>query len=161
VLAQTYADSELWREVVRRVSGCIGGKGDAEELVQGAWLRMADYRATRPVRNPAAFLVKTAVNIYRDRWRHESKWMDRSVDMETQADANPLPDRVLAGRARLERVQEGIARLPPRTREIFLLQRLEGLPYGEIARRIGISESAVEKHISRALAFLVNWSHGW
>jgi RNA polymerase sigma-70 factor (ECF subfamily) len=152
---------DLWREVVRRVAVRIGGKGDAEELVQGAWLRMANYSATREVQDPAALLVKIAVNIYRDHWRRESKWMDRSADIDVQADSEPLPDRVLAGRERLERVQAGIARLPLRTRQIFLMQRQDGLTYGEIARQLRISESAVEKHICRALAFLMNWSQGW
>jgi RNA polymerase sigma-70 factor (ECF subfamily) len=159
--AEMARDGELWREAVRRVAVRIGGKGDAEELVQGAWLRMADYRVTRPVHNPAAFLVRTAVNIYRDHWRHESKWMDRSAELESRMDSSPLPDRILAGRERLERVQAGIARLPPRTRQIFLMQRVNGLAYGEIARRMGISQSAVEKHISRALSFLINWSQDW
>lgn len=44
--------------------------------------------------------------------------------------------------------------LPERTRVIFILRRLEGLKYQDIANRFGISVSAVEKHMERAVAQL-------
>jgi RNA polymerase sigma-70 factor (ECF subfamily) len=45
--------------------------------------------------------------------------------------------------------------LPARTRDVFVLRRLEGLPYNEIAKRLGLSVSAVEKHMLRATRHLV------
>lgn len=50
--------------------------------------------------------------------------------------------------------------LGPRTREIFLLHRLDGLKYREIAAQLDITVSAVEKHIAKASLFLVNWVEG-
>jgi RNA polymerase sigma-70 factor (ECF subfamily) len=50
----------------------------------------------------------------------------------------------------LMRVQSLIAGLPERTREIFLLSRLEGLPQREIAARLGVSRPTVEKHLRHA-----------
>lgn len=47
-----------------------------------------------------------------------------------------------------------LAGLPERTREIFIKSRLEGLKNREISEELGISVTAVEKHISRALAAL-------
>ncbi|MCM1176953.1 MAG: RNA polymerase sigma-70 factor [Bacteroidales bacterium] len=44
--------------------------------------------------------------------------------------------------------------LPPRQREAFLLSRVEGLTYKEIAQRMEISVKAVEKNISLALKFI-------
>jgi RNA polymerase sigma factor (sigma-70 family) len=44
--------------------------------------------------------------------------------------------------------------LPERTRQIFVLRRLEGLSYFEIGRRLGVSVSAVEKHMQRAVRHL-------
>jgi RNA polymerase sigma factor (sigma-70 family) len=72
-----------------------------------------------------------------------------------------LQDEVFASRARLDRVKRGLEELAPRTREIFLMYRLEDLKCREIARRIGISESAVEKHIAKAMLFLTKWAEGW
>ena len=67
----------------------------------------------------------------------------------------------MAARVRLERVREGLSRLTPRTREIFLMHRLDEMKYREIAERLGISQSAVEKHIAKAALFLAEWAEGW
>ena len=67
----------------------------------------------------------------------------------------------MAARVRLERVREGISRLTPRTREVFLMHRLDDMKYREIAERLGISQSAVEKHIAKAALFLTEWTEGW
>lgn len=64
-------------------------------------------------------------------------------------------------RERLVRVKEGLAKLPPRTREIFLMHRLAGFKYREIAAQYGISQSAVEKHIAEAVLFLTEWTQDW
>jgi RNA polymerase sigma-70 factor (ECF subfamily) len=82
----------------------------------------------------------------------------RCRDMEDHA---PLQDEVLAARRRLARVQEGLKRLTPRTREVFLMHRLDGLKYREVAERLGISQSAVEKHIAKAALFLTEWTEGF
>jgi len=59
------------------------------------------------------------------------------------------------------RVKAGLEKLPPRTREILLMHRLNNLTYSEIASRLGISSSAVEKHIAKAAVFLAKWIEGW
>ncbi|MDI1296884.1 MAG: sigma-70 family RNA polymerase sigma factor, partial [bacterium] len=64
------------------------------------------------------------------------------------------PDRILAGREALKTALAALERLPERTRTIFVLRRLEGMRYLEIARRLGLSVSAVEKHMVRAVAHL-------
>jgi RNA polymerase sigma-70 factor (ECF subfamily) len=124
---------------------------------------MQRYSATRQVDNPAAFLVRTAVNIRLDAHRREKllgkrQFTENFEEFENNA---PLQDEVLAARARLKRVMSGIEQLPSRTQEIFLLHRLENVKYGEIASRMGISESAVEKHVARATAFLMKWARDW
>lgn len=156
-------DRAFWTDVIRRVSRRTGGYADSEDLVQSAFVRMQNYGVTRQVDNPAAFLVRTAVNIRLDAYRREKLLGSRQFteNFDEYENQEPLQDEVLAARARLERVKSGIEQLPPRTREIFLMHRLENVKYSEIARRIGISESAVEKHIARATAFLIKWAKGW
>jgi RNA polymerase sigma-70 factor (ECF subfamily) len=156
-------DRAFWTDVIRRVSRRTGGYPDSEDLVQSAFVRMQNYSATRPVDNPAAFLVRTAVNIRLDSYRREKLLGKRQFTEDFEAIENkaPLQDEVLAARARLDRVRSGIEQLPERTREIFLMYRLDNIRYSEIARHYGISESAVEKHVARATAFLMKWAKGW
>jgi RNA polymerase sigma factor (sigma-70 family) len=61
------------------------------------------------------------------------------------------PERVLLDREALETVVDAIAALPPRTREVFVLHRFEEMTCNGIAEQLGISVSAVEKHIMKAL----------
>jgi RNA polymerase sigma factor (sigma-70 family) len=64
------------------------------------------------------------------------------------------PERIVAGREELARVASALMELPQRTRGIFLLRRLEGMKYEEIASRLGLSLSTVEKLMSKAVAHL-------
>jgi RNA polymerase sigma factor (sigma-70 family) len=155
-------DREGWRALLRRVSRRAHGRADAEDLLHSAWLRLERYRAEHAVENPQAFLVRTAVNIGIDDTRHErilpQERDDRAAEIASDA---PLQDEVIVARARLERVKEGLTKLTPRTREVFLMHRIEEMKYREIAAALGISQSAVEKHIARAALFLAEWTEGW
>ena len=51
----------------------------------------------------------------------------------------------------LRHVEAALRSLPERTRQIFLLNRIHGRKYAEIAKAMGLSQSAVEKHMMRAL----------
>jgi RNA polymerase sigma factor (sigma-70 family) len=159
-LATDIWDSTQWKSVVQRVARRTG-QDEAEDLAQAAFLRLTRYSATKEVRNPAAFLVRTAVNIQIDSYRHEKHLGKFSPTLDQQPSEAPAADVVLADRARLERVRQGIAQLPDRTREIFLMHRFDELTYGEIAIRQSISVSAVEKHIAKAIVFLTRWARGW
>lgn len=152
---------EFWDRMIREVRTRARGQSDAEELLHAAYLRLLHYRARQTVGNVAAFLVRTAVNIGIDNYRHD-RFIANIDPGETGACENsPLQDEVLAARVRLERVREGLNRLTPRTREIFLMHRLDDMKYREIAERLGISQSAVEKHIAKAALFLTEWTEGW
>jgi RNA polymerase sigma factor (sigma-70 family) len=152
---------EFWNSLIRQVRMRTRGRADPEELLHAAYLRLLRYRAQHAVENVAAFLVRTAVNIGVDNYRHERFIADVAPDDVGRAENSPLQDEVLASRVRLERVREGLSRLTPRTREIFLMHRLDELKYREIAERLGISQSAVEKHIAKAALFLTEWTEGW
>ena len=154
-------DREFWNRMIREVRIRTRGRSDAEELLHAAYLRLLRYRAQHAVENIAAFLVRTAVNIGVDNYRHDRFIADIAPDDTGARENSPLQDEVLAARVRLERVREGLSRLTPRTREIFLMHRLEDLKYREIAERLGISQSAVEKHIAKAALFLTEWTEGW
>ena len=64
------------------------------------------------------------------------------------------PERVYSGREELGCLLTGLRELPERTRNVFLLARLENMKQAEIARRLGVSVSGVEKHLARAIAHL-------
>lgn len=155
-------DKDLWATVFRRVARRTRGYAN-EDCVQTAFLRLHSYNAPTSVQNPVGFLIQTAVNAWRDQYRHESYLETTPFGEEeyrTQSDA-PLQDDVLIARERLKRVCAGLEHLPDRTREVFLLHRIEEMKCKDIATHLGISPSSVEKHIAKAVRFLTEWSQGW
>ena len=53
-----------------------------------------------------------------------------------------------------EKIKEVIESLPGKCREVFELNRFDGLKYGEIAAKLGISVKTVEHQMSKALKVL-------
>jgi RNA polymerase sigma factor (sigma-70 family) len=136
-------------------------RDEAEDLVHEAYLRFENYRREKPVQHPEAFVARTAMNLAIDvgRRRRSAPFAEMTREALDVADTRADPAEVLAGQNRLDRLNAGLAALNERTRSILLAQRVEGLTYSEIARREGISVSAVEKHIARAMLFLAEWMH--
>jgi len=137
-------------------------RDDAEDLLHDAWIAIAERKTKAD--NPDALLARTAANRGIDAYRRERRMestLSNGAAAEMTADLRPLQDEMLISRHRLERLKGGIAQLSPRTREIFLMHRLDGRKYREIARELGISQSAVEKHVARAMAHLTIWMENW
>jgi RNA polymerase sigma factor (sigma-70 family) len=148
-------------EKLRRFLRHRGRTGDeADDLIQEAFLRLQIYRRERHVREPEAFLVRTVRNLSVDILRRRSQ-RGAHIALDTErvhlVDPNPTPDEVLASQQRLQQLRAGLEALPPRTREVVLLQRIEGFSHAQIAARLGITVSAVEKHIAKAALFLSDW----
>jgi RNA polymerase sigma-70 factor (ECF subfamily) len=150
-----------WSDLLRQIARRTGNQAEAEDLLHSAYLRLESYRTENVVHDPAAFLVRTAFNISIDNYRRSKKFQDDDGDAMVAPDLSPLQDEVLASRARLERVKEGLMQMSPKTREIFLMHRLNNYKYHEIASHLNISESSVEKHIAKAFLFLNKWAKGW
>jgi len=104
---------------------------------------------------PQAYLRRIATNLMRDRAKTASR---HSVALHIVADEESLPaldqQRLLESRDMLRRLEAAMKRLRPRTREIFMAHRIEGMTYAEISERTGLSVKGVEKQMSKALAQL-------
>ncbi|MCF5724190.1 RNA polymerase sigma factor [Pseudomonas syringae] len=129
---------------------------DAADMTQDVFTQWLDYRDRAKVEQPRAFLFQMARNLLRDHWRKQK--VRQTVHQDQAAmDAEPVTDEqnepmAAAQRAqRLEQLKEVLAELSPRRREALMLHRFEGLSQAQIAERMGISISMVEKHIALAL----------
>ena len=155
-------DTRTWKFLLNRLKRRLPRSAPAEDLLQSAYLRLEQYRQTNPVNDPAAFLVQVAVNLHIDESRRRKWTDDRPFDetCENLQSLEPLQDEVIAARERLRSVNQSLELMPPRTRAIFLQHRIDGKKYREIAESMGISQSAVEKHIARAVLFLAERMEG-
>ena len=134
---------------------------DADDLIQEAFLRLEMYCRDHVVRQREAFLVRTAINLSTDERRsaHARHLVSSPVESLSLIDPHPMPDEVLAAQQRLQRMVRGLKVLSPRIRQVFLMNRLHGYSYPQIATQLQISESAVEKYIAKASQFMWEWMH--
>ena len=133
----------------------VENKADVPDLVQDVFLRLAKLRDLAAVEQPDHYLFRTAASALRDQVRRD-RVRDRSSHYEfdelIHGSSGLSPERVLAGRQAVQRLQETLRGLPERTRDVFVLRVFEGFKMAEIARDLGISQRAVEKHYARAMA---------
>ena len=147
----------LYRAQLPRLSRFFSRRVAADEvldMVHETFRRL--LRATTEqdvtVQSPEAYLSRVADNLMRDRSRrarHRSTELHIPFDDEAVEGVEPLGQ--LEARDAVARVDAAILELPVQTREIFLLHRIGGHSYSEIAAARGLSVKGVEKHISKAL----------
>lgn len=132
---------------------------DVDDLVQEVFLRLTRRGDLDEIGNLEGYIFQTAANILRDRLRHRfTHHMDSHEPLSDREveDAAFSPERVLLGKGALHRLTHAIVSLPERTRLVFVCCRIEGLPYADVATRLGISLSAVNKHMAKAMDRLMD-----
>lgn len=150
-------EGERWR-LISRVRRIVSNDAVAEELVQETFLRLLD----RPLaEHSAALLHRTARNLAFDYLRSK-KVRDRHSESLRGAGEASLPptDHVVEMADEWQQLVKVLEQLPERTRQIFLLNRVDGETYAAIAGMLGISSSAVEKHMMRAMKACRAWERG-
>lgn len=141
-------------ELTRAIHRMVRCEQAAADLVQDTYMRFINLGRTVSISYPRALLFRTAKNLAVDHLRkgkferQGSETLDLVLEMPSGA---PSAERALSDKQRFQIFSQAFDRLPPRCREAFLLHRIHGCSYREIARRLSISESAVEKLIMRAL----------
>jgi RNA polymerase sigma-70 factor (ECF subfamily) len=121
---------------------------EARDLVQETFLRAARRpRAVPDGEAPGeAWLVRTLVNLCRDRWRRLSV---RARERSALAPEMPGSDPESAAVARAT-VRAALAALPPRRRAVIVLCELEGQTVQDAARLLGVAAVTVRWHLSAA-----------
>lgn len=130
---------------------------DVEDAVQETLMRLFDYQARHTVESPAALLFHVAERVAVDFSRRaRSRRADAhcpldSIELVSEASS---PEQVASAGQDLVQLVDALEGLSAKCQDVFLLSRMEGLSYPQIAVRCGISVKMVEKYMSRALAEL-------
>jgi RNA polymerase sigma factor (sigma-70 family) len=150
----TAHDAALRQALHRFVSGQLRDRVMGEDIVQETYVRMYDYRRTRPVADAAAFCFAVARNLVRDHFRGIRTQPATSELVEGLTCPLPRAEEMLDYRQRVEILMRALNVMPPLRREIFLRRRLDGVPGAVVAADLGMTVAAVDKHCTRALADL-------
>ena len=142
LLAVRYYDS-LVRFFKRRSSSVE----DAADLAQDTFVRLSAADLGQ-IRKPASFLFTTALNLLRDRAR-SSQVRNAALSMPAEEAQLVCPaphaERILEGEQRLRALEQALLELSPKCRAVFVLFHFDELTQREIADRLRISVSMVEK----------------
>lgn len=130
----------------------VGCRATASDLVQELFLRFW-RRPEVKVEALDTYLLRCAGNLAIDHLRSQGsreRVAEASLPLDETCTAQ-APEQALEVDHDLQRIETALRALPERTRQIFLLNRIHGCKYGEIAKAMQLSQSAVEKHMMRAL----------
>jgi RNA polymerase sigma factor (sigma-70 family) len=147
-------DVDLHPMLHRFIAGRVRDRAESDDLVQETFLRLYDYRRTRTVADVGAFCFAVARNLIRDHVRGRD---DRAATTQIPEDVicpAPRADEILAYRERVEVLRLALRAMPALRREVFLRRRLDEQDVATISAALGIGRSAIEKHVSRAVADL-------
>ena len=138
-------------------------KDDIPDLRNDIYVQVYEAALKQIPDKPRQFVVTTARNLLINRFRRE-----HIVSIEAMADLDTLeaaldvpdPERNVAARDELRRLQHALDRLPQRTREVIIMRRVEGLSRVEISVRLGISEETISAHVTDGMRALTEMLYG-
>ena len=147
-----------FRPVLQRFfSKRVKERHEVDDLVQDVFVRLVRKLNADGSQVAAGYVFQTAQSVLND-WlrkrqvRHSSAHDELETELPDVADSTP--ERVLVGKQSLAKATAAVLELPEVTRTIFLLRRLEGMRYQDIAKRLKMPISTIEKHMARAVAHL-------
>jgi RNA polymerase sigma factor (sigma-70 family) len=139
-------------ECLRAVLVSVGDQDTAQELVDEAFARACvSWRKVSRHPAPAAWVVRTALNVNISRWRRRRREV-AVPDLGAVADLasakaaadDPVDPKIMAA----------LLRLPARQRQVVALRLFLDLDTGRTAEVLGVAPSTVKAHLARALATL-------
>jgi len=130
---------------------------DIEDIIQETYARILAVPSLETIRYPRQYAIQTAKSIVIDHMRHSRVIpITSSGNLEQLNIAVPeaSTEERLEFQSEIQEVADALAQLPASCRETLILRRIEGLSQKETARRLRVSEKAVEKYMGRGLWLL-------
>ncbi|MDR6625834.1 sigma-70 family RNA polymerase sigma factor [Caulobacter segnis] len=132
---------------------------EVDDIVQETYAILAGLERVDHIVNGRTYMFEVAKSVVLRALRR-----GRIVAFEALAEAEgmeapsdePSPETVAADRQELSRIAALIAGLPAKCREAFTLRKVHGLSQREVARRMGVSENTVEKHVGKGIGVLMD-----
>jgi RNA polymerase sigma factor (sigma-70 family) len=153
------------REAIRRfLVARVGSSHEADDLLQELFLKLSRFEPAEEVRDPVSYLFRTALNLARDSRRERQRagsrdavWADSRHTMfgSETIDDSPSAEDAVTAKQRVAAVHKAMNELSIQCRRVFTLHKLEGLSHQQVAERLGVSRSTVEKHMHTALKHLI------
>ena len=145
-----------FRSALMRLVGRIVGPHSIEDIVQETFIRSYEASRKQTINHPRSFMWKTAKNLALNHLQNSNNKLTTNVADFGDPDVY-LPTEVVEADLEFESRERflvfcrAVQRLPLQCRRVFILKKVYGLPQKEIATRLGIAESTVEKQVAKGL----------
>lgn len=127
--------------------------GLAEDIAQDTFVKLWDNRTSIVLSTVKSYLYAIARNMTLNQLKRNK--LKYNFIAQTELGSNSeTPEFSMEQQEFKEKLEAAIASLPEGSREVFLMNRIEGIKYIEIAERLGLSVKAIEKRMSKALKIL-------
>ena len=128
-------------------------KEQASDLAQDVFLRVWEKQLDVVPKTALRLLYKMAGDMFVSRYRRETLEMNYMKSLKNDTDDYSPEDQLRYNELK-EKYTRALATLGEKQRTVFLMARMEGMKYHEIAERLNLSVKAVEKRMSIALDYL-------
>lgn len=142
--------TKYYNELVFYVQRMIGDKEKSRDLIQETYMKTIEKSKKINIKNERAFLYKVARNLVVDKARKTQK-IQRIEFAESHhfIPKQEQPEEIVLINSREKDLKKIIETLPSRSKQAFVLHILKGYSRQDIAKIMGISTNAVQKHITR------------
>jgi RNA polymerase sigma-70 factor (ECF subfamily) len=131
-----------------------GDKARSLDLVQDAFVKIWEHCSKIDFNKAKTYLFTTVNNLFLNTVKHHKVVMEYAKVVPYKEATNQSPEYLFEEEEFKQKLQHTISLLTDAQREVFLLNRIEGKKYKEIAELLGLSQKAVEKRMSGALKIL-------
>ncbi|TKG97059.1 RNA polymerase sigma-70 factor [Puteibacter caeruleilacunae] len=122
----------------------------AEDITQDAFVKIWEKRKTIKSSTVKTLLYTVANNLCKNRFEHEQVVLNFANNFHSEEHSNS-PDYELEMKEFHQKLQTALGRLNEKYRVVFLMNRIDGLTYVQIAQNLNLSVKAVEKRMKNAL----------
>jgi len=126
----------------------------AEDMMQDAFIKLWDNCSNVSFDKVKSYLFTTANHLFINQFRHDKvvrAYENQSTTLDKEVEN---PEFIAIEKEFLEKINNTIAALPEKQREVFVMNRIEKKKYKEIAELLDISVKAVEKRMHQALVVM-------
>jgi len=155
-----HPEQKIQIKLKRYIARLLKKPEDIEDVAQEAFLKVLEAGSKGEIRYPKTYLYRTARNLALNTLTKKSPLLTDSIEdllsQDVLTKSKPLEDDIMI-QERFEIFCRAMVNLPATTRQVLILRKYHGLTRNEVASKLNISVSSVEKHLAKALKSCIHY----
>ena len=139
----------------------LSSEEDIEDITQEAFIKASVAEKTTDIKYPKSFLFRVARNLALDEIGRKSRQMTTYIEdaiASIPIEKTPTIESEVEAQESIELYFNALENLSDKCRQIFILRKVYGLKHREIAKKMNVTVSNVEKQLKIAVMFCAKYS---